>query len=253
MTLTEILTEMQTQEGFQNADLTPQVINGTVPGVEIARVDALAIAKRQANERLEELRNLYDRTVYQTSVVIFVTGAPDKQKAFLEAATKEDAVCVQSDAFYRSIAAAAKARMSAASIVNTAVSTEIVNQLARALGEFAPNTFLQYPKMPPQYIDSVVKSEDELLAVVKATAKPTVEIPLNVTWLERNVANLAYAQKFAAEPLAVVVAIEDPADVQTWKAYFLPRCIRVVVDANEGTTEDQLQKAKAQLNEAVGS
>lgn len=253
MTLTEILTEIQTQEGFKDADLTPQPINGQVPGSEIARVDALAIAKRQATERIEELRNLYDRTVYQTSVVMFVTGDEEKQKAFMEAATKEDAVCMKSDAFYRAIAASAKARMSMASIVNTSVSSEITEQIARALGQYAPNTFLQYPRMPAQYIDSVVKTETELVKIVKDTAKPTVEVPLNVTWLERNVAGLAFSQRFAAEPLAVVVGIEDATDLQAWKTYFLPRCVRVVIDANEGTTEDQVQKAKDQLKEATGS
>jgi hypothetical protein len=88
-----------------------------------------------------------------------------------------------------------------------------------------------------------------MLAIVKATAATCVEVPLSVTWLERNVSNLAFEQRFSDEPLAIVVGIEDAKDLDSWKQYFLNRCPRVVVDLNEGSVEEKINEAKQKLNE----
>ncbi len=253
MTLSDILKEMQIQQGFREADLTPQVIGNRIPGAELARVDALAIAKRQAVDRIEELRNLYDKAIYSSSAVVFVVGDAAKRQAFAEAAAADDALAVSSDSFFQGIAGAAMARMSAARIINAAVSQEIVELVAQAIGKFAPGTFIAYPRMPSQFVDSIVRDPKEMLMIVKMTAKPTVEVPLSVTWLERNVANLAFAQKFTAEPLAVVVSVDDMEDFPAWQMYFLRNCPRVTVNVDEGTLEDQLKEAKEALSKAFGS
>lgn len=253
MTLTEILNEIKTQKGFQNADLEPQIIHGQVPGQEMARVAALAIAKRQSVERIEELRNIYDRTIYQNSAVILVTGSAAARKSLLAATADDDALAVESDAFFKRIAAAAEAQMSAQRVLTMNIGQVIVAGVAAGIAQFAASTFSQYPRFPGEYIDAVIRSSDEVLQAVKATAKPCTDIPLSITWLERNVAAMAYEQGFDSPPLAVVVSIEDPADLKSWESYFLPHSPSVTVNADDGSTEDVLATAKETLVTKMGT
>jgi hypothetical protein len=251
MTLSEILNEIENQKRLENEDTVPQPINGRVPLQEMARVEGLAIAKRQAADRIEELRNLYDRTIYRTSAVVFVTGTDENRSAFLKRAAKDDALCVTTDEFFRRIAEKVEERMVPRRVMSVNVGQDIVQHLARAINQLAPSTFTQYPRLPGQYLDSVIETSEEVLRIVKAVAKPCTEFPLAITWLERNVATLAFEQRFVEEPLAIIVGIDDSEEIPYWTSFFLQRSPSVLANADEGDVETVLTKAKGELRQKM--
>lgn len=253
MNLAEILNEINIQKGFQAADLEPQVINGGIPQQEMARVNALAIAKRQAGDRIEELRNQYDRQVWASAAIVFVTGGDAKARTdFMARATENEAIVVDSEAFYKNIAARAEATMSGQRILSVAVGQEIVSDVARAIGNLAPGNFIQYPQLPARYIDAIFKTGAEVLEVVKAVAAPCTEKPLGITWLERNVAELAFAAGSSDDNLAIVVAV-DASEVDTWASYFMRGAPRFRVDLDELDVEAAMDYAKTRLSKLVKS
>jgi predicted DNA-binding protein with PD1-like motif len=254
VTLEQILKEIEVQRGFMNADIAPEVIQGKVPPQEMARVAALEIAKRQSKDRIEELRNQYDRQVLKSAAVVLAYGGTtDVKNAFVKAASDEDALCVDADALYKNIAANAETILSGARVMSASVSQYIVEAVAKAIGQLAPNQFEQYPRLPAQYVDTVVSSSEELLAIIKAVAKPCTQVPLSVTWLERNVANLAFQKGFSEEPLPVVVIVGDEAELPLWKSYFMAGAPRITLDLSVDSVEEQLESAKAQLGAILGS
>jgi ribonuclease D len=249
MSLSDILQQIKTEEGFQNADLNPEVINGRIPPQEIARVQALEIAKRQAKDNIANLRDQYDRQVLSSSVIVLVVGGtPARQKEFTKLATDNEALCVDADAFYRNLAARAESRMSSQRIINTHVMQEITDSIAQMISSLAPRSFTQYPRVPTEFVDSVLQSPEEVVNVVKKTARATNDIPLGIIWLERNVTSIAFSQKFEAEPMAVVVNVGAKEEVQDWTNYFMPRSVRVTVDLDKvATIPELLTEAKNEL------
>ena len=251
--LAKIFEDIKVQQACQAAEVAPNVIQGKIPPSEMARVTGLELAKKQAGPEIERLRAEYNKLIFSSSAIIFVTGDDDKAKAFAELAKEDEALVVESDELWRRLARQAEDIMGPGRILNASVCGQIVRSVAQVLAHFQFRN-VSYPQVLMGFIDSVATTEGEVAQVVKATMKKSTDDPVNVWWVAQDVANRAFAQDFTNEPLPVVVVIKADDDVAGWQRDFLPSCVRVSVDVDAyDSPADALAAARTELGSKLAA
>ncbi len=187
-----------------------------------------AIAKQEALNKLEALRNEYRQELEPRVATIFAFGTPEAQLAFAAGAQEEGGtLTVDTQEIYKLMAADVELTMGRGRQFG---STQ-VNHMIRTMEELGRRAGLSHMVVPRLTEVLTVKDVDAMAAVVKNIILTQVGEQFNARYIMSKILNMALEAGYGEKVLPIVMTgatIEEAAFLQ--KAIFSGKGIKVSLD-----------------------
>ncbi len=214
-------------------------------------IHGLTIAREQAKTDIAMLQIEYERRVAQVCARIFVIGGDSQGvKDTLLSASEMEAVTVQSDALYDSIARKVLPYLGEPPKMTIRASEALVQAIAVAYLRYAPES--AWPKVPMQMLEGHLGTTGEavnanLLQIIRTVVRQTAEKPVQAVFAQEVCIKEALRLEVVEEPLAIVVTGLTKEDIPDFENHFFPGRPFTVIDLDTVKRPEVALKAAAKV------
>lgn len=228
------------------ASLLP-LANKDLDGVDLKSRASHENAKREAQDRLVELKKTFADTLRARQAAVFVDGTNTAVHDFTEIAQDEGALAVRADELYRKLASDIEPVMRRDRLIEP----EQFAQLMRALYDVSRTMNVQDFPQPSFVPGKILNTFDDIVAYVRETVRSAAGDQLNAVFLQNRISETALNIRYQKDIVPVIVTGALEQEVSGLAALFENRRIQLKLDNEEEITKETVSKALTALKNKV--
>lgn len=227
--LSKLLSEIEQSQRFADEDLSgwdPRTVGGAM------------IRKREAQEKLKQLKAAYSEAISGTFFKVFVSGP--RAAEFAKATDAQAAIVVDCSELYSKFADSVEPTLDRNQRQFTATQISVLIRVIQNFMTEHAVPSVQMPKLDPLEMDTVTATKQDLLEKVRKSVRNTNGDKLLLVDLTARILEQALSKKIANTVTPIILTGLSPDELQSVPAKLFPLQANCLIEANEDSEDEEI-------------